>query len=135
MANPQSPHVAKQPNVDLEPIGQAPRKAPARVKYWWKKTVADWPQLSRRDYQAILDYCYALVEQEELRVLVEAQGRFMPDDRNGGMKETSEYGALVRVEKRLQSLRRDFAAFAGYRERAGAVRKKKVESTSEFGEL
>ena len=133
MSNPKSPHVPKAP-VELEPIGTPPRNAPARVRYWWKKTIQDWPQLSRRDRQALLDYCFALVEQEELRIAVEKTGRFVEDKRNGCMTESVEYKSLVRVDKRLQSLRRDFAAFAGYRERAGSVRKKKVEQQqNEFG--
>lgn len=134
MSQPKSPHVPKAP-VDLEPIGTAPRNAPKRVKYYWKETVKHWPQLSRRDHQALLDYCYALVEQEELRKEVYQEGgRFVIDKRNGYETESPKYKALIRIDKHLQSLRRDFAAFAGYRERAGSVSKKKVDqSQGEFG--
>ena len=106
--------------VDLVPLGPPPRKAPARVRAHWRATAKDWPQLSQRDRQAMVDYCYALAEQEDLRELVDTEGRFYTNA-SGTVKETAYYYALVRVEKRLQTLRRDFAALAGYRERAAAV--------------
>ena len=106
--------------VDLVPLGPPPRKAPARVRAHWRAAAKDWPQLSQRDRPAMVDYCFALAEQEDLRELVEEHGRFAPNAA-GTVKETAYYTALVRVEKRLQTLRRDFAALAGYRERAAAV--------------
>ena len=131
MARPAAAHrTANPPNpTDLKPVGSPPKDAPPRVKGWWRSTVRDWPQLSRRDRQALLDYCHALIEQEDLRALVELHGRFHEVDRVNSrgeviatsMKETPYYAALVRVDGRLQSLRRDFAALAGYRERAKAV--------------
>ena len=45
---------------DLKPIGPPPKTVPDRVRVWWRKTVRDWPQLSRRDYQALLDYTQTL---------------------------------------------------------------------------
>ena len=92
------------------------------MRWWWRRTKRDWPQLSQRDAQAFLDYCHLLVEQEDLRALVEKHGRFV-DATKPTSKETPYYAALIRVERRLIPFRRDFAALAGYRERAGAVRK------------
>ena len=105
---------------DLVPLGKPPRKAPARVRTLWRAAAKRWPQLSERDYEAMLDYCHALVEQEELRAEVGEAGRFYVNG-SGTPKEHPAYTALVRVERRLQSMRRDLAALAGYRERARAV--------------
>ena len=119
--------------ADLKPLGTPPKDAPARVQYWWSRTKRDWPQLSQRDRQAFLDYCHLLVEQEELRELVEEHGRFWEVSETKGAKDaryevvrieqTPYYAALIVAERRLVTLRRDFAAPAGYRERAAAVRK------------
>ena len=124
------------PNTpDLKPVGAPPREAGERVRRWWKATVRDWPQLSRRDRQALLDYCHALIEQEDLRALVEEHGRFHHVDQvnqrgdviGSHLRETPYYTALRKVDYRLQTLRRDFAALAGYRERAKAVVRPKRE--------
>ena len=106
--------------ADLLPLGKPPRSASARVRRLWREAAKRWPQLSQRDYEAMLDYCRALVEQEELRAQVDAEGRFY-ENAMGTPKEAPWYTALVRVERRLQSMRRDFAGLAGYRERARAV--------------
>ena len=130
---------------DLKPIGPPPKTAPDRVRAWWRKTVRDWPQLSRRDYQAFLDYCFLLVEQEDLRALVTEHGMFWevvdvkgPKDNRVEVRRTEEtpyYAALVRAERRLMAIRRDFAALAGYRERAGAVPKPKAKAVDPVDEV
>ena len=107
---------------DLRPLGGPPKDAPERVRWWWRRTKRDWPQLSQRDAQAFADYCFLMAEQEDLRALVAKHGRFV-DETKPTSKETPYYAALIRVERRLIPFRRDFAALAGYRERAGAVRK------------
>ena len=126
MARPPAQHAKNRQAIvdgaDLRPLGSPPKDAPERVKWWWRRTKRDWPQLSQRDAQAFLDYCYLLVEQEELRDLVDRHGRFL-DLSKAESKETPYYAALIRAERRLISFRRDFAAPAGYRERAAAVRK------------
>lgn len=106
---------------DLIPLGPPPDGMPPRVRHFWEESAALWPQLSQRDYQAFGDYCYLLVEQEQLRRKVEKVGRFTA--KGGVVRENAYYKALVRAEARLTSFRRDFAALAGFRERAGAVRR------------
>lgn len=112
---------ASPPNgPDLKPIGNPPRGTPKRVRAFWRETVKLWPQLSQRDTHALGDYCRLMVDQQDLRKLVDEHGPFALN-KAGTMVPSPPYTALRQVDRQLQTLRRDFAALAGYRERARAV--------------
>ena len=113
------PGAAKGAAVDLRPLGGAPKGVPPRVRYWWRATAKDLPQLSQRDRHAVLDYCRKMVEHEELIAIVEAEGRFV--ERDGVRVRSVEYTALLEAEKALHRMRKDFAALAGHRARAKAL--------------
>ena len=101
----------------LEPLGDPPSTAPARVRHWWRETAADMPHLSRRERHAVLDYSRKLVEQESLAKAVKRDGRF--DTLDDGRKVPSgPYKSLLDCEASLHRMRKDFASLPGTRMRA-----------------
>ena len=95
-----------------DPIGHPPRGCGRRVRDTWKRLVADWPQLDRRDRDVLLDYIDLAHRLEDARKLVDKHGML---DEDGS--QTQAMRLLLSLQKSVASARRDLAATTSTRER------------------